>query len=98
MFLNKCLLYKGTSKQEYNEIINILELNHIKYTDKISNKNKDRGAIIDKIMVGTDGQKEEFSYFFKFIFYNFFSKCTHKKYSFLALDSYYYHCHKGVFI
>lgn len=55
MFLNKYLLYKGTSKQEYNEIINILELNHIKYTDKISNKNKDRGAIIDKIMVGTDG-------------------------------------------
>lgn len=62
MFWNKSLLYKGTSKQEYNEIINILELNHIKYTDKVSNKNKDIGPIIDKIMVGTGGQKEEFSY------------------------------------
>ncbi len=62
MFWNKCLLYKGISKQEYNEIINILELNHIKYTDKVSNKNKDIGPIIDKIMVGTGGQKEDFSY------------------------------------
>ena len=62
MFWNKSLLYKGTSKQEYNEIINILELNHIKYTDKVSNKNKDIGPIIDKIMIGTGVQKEEFAY------------------------------------
>lgn len=62
MFWNKSLLYKGTSKQEYNEVINILELNHIKYTDKVINKNKDMGPMIDKIMVGAGGQKEDFSY------------------------------------
>ena len=60
MFWNKSLLYIETSKKVYNEIINILELNHIKYTDKVSNK--DIGPIIDKIMVGTGGQKEDFSY------------------------------------
>lgn len=62
MFWNKSLLYKGTSKKEYDEIINILELNNIKYTDKVSNKNKDMGPMIDKMMIGTVGQKEDFSY------------------------------------
>ncbi|WP_297135780.1 hypothetical protein [Terrisporobacter sp.] len=62
MLWNKCLLYKGLSKKEYNEVIDILELNHIKYTDKVINKNKDIGPMIDKIMVGTDGSKEDFSY------------------------------------
>lgn len=62
MFLNKRLLYKGTSVKEYNEVINILELNNIKYTDKVNNKNKDIGPIINKVMVGTLGEREDFSY------------------------------------
>ena len=41
MFSNKKLLYKGTSKKIYDKIINTLELNNIKYTTKIKNKNKE---------------------------------------------------------
>lgn len=59
---NKQLIYKGSSKKKYDEIINILELNNIKYTEKIRNKNKDIGPMMNKIMVGTLGEKEDFSY------------------------------------
>lgn len=62
MLFNKQVIYKGSSKEKYNEIINILELNNIKYTEKIRNKNKDVGPMMNKIMVGTLGEKEEFSY------------------------------------
>lgn len=62
MLFNKQVIYKGSSKKKYNEIINILELNNIKYTEKIRNKNKDIGSMMNKIMVGTLGEKEEFSY------------------------------------
>ena len=62
MLFNKQVIYKGSSKKKYNEIINILELNNIKYTEKIRNKNKDIGPMMNKIMVGTLGEKEEFSY------------------------------------
>ncbi|WP_455542239.1 hypothetical protein [Intestinibacter sp.] len=62
MFLNKKLIYKGTSVKRYNEIINILMLNNIKYIDKIKNKNKDLGPMVDKMIVGTLGQNENFSY------------------------------------
>lgn len=62
MIFNKQVIYKGSSKKKYNEIINILELNNIKYTEKIRNKNKDIGPMMNKIMVGTLGEKEEFSY------------------------------------
>lgn len=62
MLFNKQVIYKGSSKKKYNEIINILELNNIKYTDKIRNKNKDIGPMMNKIIVGTLGEKEEFSY------------------------------------
>lgn len=62
MLGNKVLLYKGTSIQEYYEIIGILELNNIKYTDKVKNKNNDFGPIINKIMFGTLGEKEDFTY------------------------------------
>lgn len=62
MFSNKKLLYKGTSKKIYDKIINTLELNNIKYTTKIKNKNKEIGPMIDKLIIGTLGQKEDFSY------------------------------------
>lgn len=62
MLFNKQVIYKGSSKKKYNEIINILELNNIKYTEKIRNKNKDSGPMMNKFMVGTLGEKEDFSY------------------------------------
>ena len=62
MLFNKQVIYKGSSKKKYNEIINILELNNIKYTEKIRNKNKDSGSMMNNIMVGTLGEKEDFSY------------------------------------
>ncbi len=62
MIFNKELIYKGSSRKEYEEIINILTLNDIKYTEKIRNKNKDIGPIINKMMVGTLGENENFSY------------------------------------
>lgn len=62
MIFNKGLIYKGSSRKEYEEIINILTLNNIKYTEKIRNKNKDIGPMINKMMVGTLGENENFSY------------------------------------
>lgn len=62
MFLNKKVLYKGTSKERYYEIRNILEINNIKYTDKIENKNKDKELMIDKMIVGTLPKLENYSY------------------------------------
>lgn len=62
MFWNRDLLYRGTSMERYNEIKNILELNNIKYKIKIENKNKDLGPLMDKAIIGTLGQKENFSY------------------------------------
>lgn len=62
MFFNKQVIYNGSSKKKYNEIINILELNNIKYTEKIRNINKDIGPMMNKMMVGTLGEKEDFSY------------------------------------
>lgn len=62
MFFNKQVIYNGSSKKKYNEIINILELNNIKYTEKIRNINKDIGSMMNKMMVGTLGEKEDFSY------------------------------------
>ena len=53
MFWNRRLLYKGKSKEKYNEIRSLLELNGIRYTDKIENENKDKGPMIDKMIVGT---------------------------------------------
>ena len=69
MFFDRKLLYKGESKVRYNEIRNVLELNGIRYTDKIENKNKDIGPMIDKMMVGTWPKSENYSYIF-FIFVN----------------------------
>ena len=62
MFFNKQVIYNGSSKKKYDEIINILELNNIKYTEKIRNINKDIGPMMNKMMVGTLGEKEDFSY------------------------------------
>lgn len=62
MIFNKELIYNGSSRKKYEEIINILTLNNIKYTEKIRNKNKDIGPMINKMMVGTLGEKEDFSY------------------------------------
>lgn len=62
MIFNKELIYKGSSRREYEEIINILTLNDIKYIEKIRNKNKDIGPMINKMMVGTLGENENFSY------------------------------------
>ncbi len=66
MFWDKRLLYKGESREKYNEVINILELNDIKYTDKIENKNKGNTSMIDKTIIeskiGNLGQKEDFTY------------------------------------
>lgn len=59
MFWNRRLLYKGTSKKRYDEIINILELNNIKYDFKIENKNKDKGPLVDKMITGTILSKSE---------------------------------------
>ena len=61
MIWNNCLLYKGSSIEKYNEIRNILEINNIKYRVKIRNKNSYIGPMIDKVMIGTLGQKEDFS-------------------------------------
>ena len=62
MFWNRRLLYKGKSKEKYNEIRNLLELNGIRYTDKIENENKDKGPMIDKMIVGTWAKSESYSY------------------------------------
>ena len=64
MFWNRRLLYKGKSIEKYNNIINILELNNIKYKFKIENKNENKniGPIVDKMIIGNLGQKEDFSY------------------------------------
>lgn len=69
VFWNRMLLYKGKSKERYNEIRNILELNGVRYTEKIENKNKDKGPMIDKIIVGTWPKSENYSYEY-FIFVN----------------------------
>ncbi|CAI3677107.1 conserved hypothetical protein [Clostridium neonatale] len=61
MFWDRCLLYKGTSIEKYNEIKNILQINSIKYSVKIRNKNSYIGPMVDKIIIGTLGQKEDFS-------------------------------------
>ena len=37
-------------------------MNNIKYTEKIRNINKDIGPMMNKMMVGTLGEKEDFSY------------------------------------
>ncbi|GAA0087081.1 hypothetical protein UT300007_35220 [Clostridium sp. CTA-7] len=58
MFWNRRLLYRRTSIKRYNEIRNILELNNIKYTLKMENK----GYAINKIIIGTLRQSEDFSY------------------------------------
>ena len=42
VFWNRRALFRGSSSKRYNEIRNILELNNIKYTLKIENKNKDK--------------------------------------------------------
>lgn len=62
MFWNRKLLYKGKSKDRYNEIRNVLELNGIKYTDKIENENKDMASMINKTLVGTWPKSESYSY------------------------------------
>lgn len=62
MFFSKKEIYRGQSSKKYNEIKNILALNNIKYTCKIQSKNKDIGPMIDKMITGTFGQKEDFSY------------------------------------
>lgn len=62
MFWNRKVLYRGSSIKRYHEIINILELNNIKYTHKIENKNKDKESIIDTMIIGTLSQSEDFSY------------------------------------
>lgn len=69
MFFHKKLLYKGELKERYYEIRNILELNNIKYTDKIENKNKDIGPMMDKMIIGTWPKSENYSYTY-FIFVN----------------------------
>lgn len=69
MFGKRSLLYKGKSKERYNEIINVLELNRIKYTDKVESANKDKGPMIDKMIVGTWPKSEDYSYNY-FIFVN----------------------------
>jgi phage pi2 protein 07 len=58
VFWNRRLLYRRTSIKRYNEIRNILELNNIKYTLKMENK----GYVINKIIIGTLRQSEDFSY------------------------------------
>lgn len=61
MFWNRCLLYRGTSIEKYNEVRNILQINNIKYNLKISNKNSYIGPMMDKMIIGTLSQKEDFS-------------------------------------
>ena len=46
-----------------------MELNNIKYKDKIDNKNKGIGPMMDKIIIGSLGQMEDFSWEYK-IFVN----------------------------
>lgn len=67
MFWNKCLLYKGASIETYNKIKNTLNLNNIKYKEKIENKNGNLGPMVDKMIIGTLGQKEDFSYEYSII-------------------------------
>lgn len=67
MFWNKCLLYKGSSIETYNKIKNTLNLNNIKYKEKIENKNGNLGPMVDKMTIGTLGQKEDFSYEYSII-------------------------------
>lgn len=62
MFWNKQLLYKGNSKELYDEIINILTINNIKYDFKIENNNSIKGPLVDKMMIGTLSQREDFSF------------------------------------
>ncbi len=69
VFFNRRLLYKGKSKERYNEIRNILELNGVRYTEKIENENKDKGPMVDKMIVGTWPKSENYSYEY-FIFVN----------------------------
>ena len=67
MFWNKCLLYKVSSIETYNKIKNTLNLNNIKYKEKIENKNGNLGPMVDKMIIGTLGQKEDFSYEYSII-------------------------------
>lgn len=62
MFWSRQLLYKGNSKKRYDEIINILTLNNIKCYCKIENKNSSKGSLVDKMMIGTLSQREDFSF------------------------------------
>ena len=62
MFWNKQLLYKGNSKKKYDDIINILSINNIKYDCKIENRNSNKGPLVDKMMIGTLSQRENFSF------------------------------------
>lgn len=62
MFWNRRVLYKGNSKKIYNEIINILKINNIKYDCKIENKNSCKGPLVDKMIIGTLSQREDFSF------------------------------------
>lgn len=67
MFWNRKVLYKGSSKKRYDEIINILTINNIKYDYKIENKNSSKGPLVDKMMIGTLPKSEDFS--FEYIIY-----------------------------
>ncbi|MEN8076230.1 hypothetical protein ABFP60_04660 [Clostridioides difficile] len=62
MFWNRRVLYKGNSKKIYNEIINILKINNIKYNCKIESKNSCKGPLVDKMIIGTLSQREDFSF------------------------------------
>lgn len=62
MFWNRQLLYKGNSKKIYDEIINILKINDIKYDCKIENKNSAKGPLVDKMIIGTLSQGEDFAF------------------------------------
>ena len=70
VFFNRRLLYKGKSKERYNEIRNILELNGVRYTEKIENENKDKGPMVDKMIVGTwpKSEKQELSWYMSILF------------------------------
>ena len=67
MFWNREVIYKGSSKKRYDEIINILTINNIKYDYKIENKNSSKGPLIDKMMIGSLQKSEDFS--FEYIIY-----------------------------
>lgn len=62
MFWDKKLLHKGKSIEEYNKVINILELNNIKYKDKVDNKIANDMSMFDKASMGSLSKKENFSY------------------------------------